>query len=208
MLLAHDDKDLIARCMQGESAAFGLLVEKYQQRIYNIAFRMTNNHDDALDLSQESFLRIFRALGSYKGESSFSTWVHRVASNVCLDELRKKKRQPLVALSTDALVSGDEGEYPIEVAASETDSPEQQLLRQETRREIAHALAKLSPEHRLVLVLRDIEGYSYDEIAEMLEANIGTIKSRINRARIALREVLGATEPLSSSGRLREQKGG
>ena len=208
MLSALDDKEIISRCKQGDTDAFGQLVDRYQQRVYNIAFRMTNNHEDALDLAQESFLRVYRALASYKGESAFGTWVFRIASNVCLDELRKKKRQPLIALSTDALMPGEEGDYPIEIAAGEGHSPEQQLLRGEMRREITQALGQVSEEHRLVLVLRDIEGYSYDEIAEMVGVNVGTIKSRLNRARLALREVLTVREPLTSSRRLTEQKGG
>jgi len=208
MLSAHEDNELVSRCLQGDSTAFNHIVDKYQQRIYNIAFRMTNNHDDALDLAQESFIRIYRALASYKGESAFSTWIHRIASNVCLDELRKKKRQPLVALSTDATMSGEEGEYSIEFAAGDEDTPEQHLLRNEVRREIALALSQVSPEHRIVLVLRDIQGYSYEEMAEIIGVNVGTIKSRLNRARIALREVLRAAEHLPKQQRLSVQKGG
>lgn len=208
MLSEHDDGELISMCKRGDTDAFGQLVDKYQQKVYNIAFRMTNNHEDALDLAQESFLRVYRALASYKGESAFSTWVFRIASNVCLDEMRKRKRQPRIALSTDSLMAGDEGDYPIEIAAGEGSSPEQQLLQGEMRKEITDALHTVSEEHRLVLVLRDIEGYSYEEIADMVGVNIGTIKSRLNRARLALREVLTVREPLTSSRRLREQKGG
>ena len=208
MLSAHDDGELISKCKRGDADAFGQLVDRYQQKVYNIAFRMTSNHEDALDLAQESFLRVYRALASYKGESAFSTWVFRIASNVCLDEMRKKKRQPRIALSTDSLMAGEEGDYPIEIAASEGGNPEQQLLQGEMRREIIQALNRVSDEHRLVLVLRDIEGYSYEEIADIVGVNVGTIKSRLNRARLALREVLTVREPLTSTRRLREQKGG
>lgn len=208
MLSIHDDSELISKSKLGDTDAFGQLVDRYQQKVYNIAFRMTNSHEDALDLAQESFLRIYRAIASYKGESAFSTWVFRIASNVCLDEMRKKKRQPRIALSTDSLVAGEEGDYAIEFASGEASNPEQHLLQGEMRREITQALNTLSEEHRVVLVLRDIEGYSYEEIADMLGVNIGTIKSRLNRARLALREVLTVREPLTSSRRLREQKGG
>lgn len=208
MLSIHDDSELISKSKLGDTDAFGQLVDRYQQKVYNIAFRMTNSHEDALDLAQESFLRVYRALASYKGESAFSTWVFRIASNVCLDEMRKKKRQPRIALSTDSLVAGEEGDYAIEIASGEASNPEQRLLQAEMRREITQALNTLSEEHRVVLVLRDIEGYSYEEIADMLGVNIGTIKSRLNRARLALREVLTVREPLTSSQRLREQKGG
>ncbi|KAF0195088.1 MAG: RNA polymerase sigma-70 factor ECF subfamily [Bacillota bacterium] len=208
MLSAYDDGELISKCKQGDTDAFGQLVDKYQQRVYNITFRMTNNHEDALDLAQESFLRVYRALASFKGESAFSTWIFRIASNVCLDKLRQKKRQPHIVLSMDSLMAGEEGDYPIEISAGEASNPEQHLLQGEMRREIRQALNAVSDEHRLVLVLRDIEGYSYEEIADMVGANIGTIKSRLNRARLALREVLTVREPLTSSARLREQKGG
>lgn len=204
MLAALEDSELIAKCIEGDTSAFGQLVDKYQQKVYNIAFRMTNNHDDALDLAQESFLRIFRALKTFKNESAFSTWMFRIASNVCLDELRKKKRQPHVALSTDALVAGEEGSFPFEVAAGDEYAPEEQLIRSETRREISMALTQISAEHRLVLTLREVEGYSYEEIADILGANIGTIKSRINRARLALREILTSREPLPQARRQRD----
>lgn len=208
VLSLAEDNELITRCLDGDHDAFRELVERYQQRVYNLAFRMTNNHDDAQDLSQESFVRAYRALKSFKGDSSFSTWLHRITNNVVLDELRKRRRQPVVAMSTDASITTEEGMYTVEFSAPECDTPEEQMLRSEKKREIETALNELSPEHRLALVLRDIQGYSYEEIARQLDVNIGTVKSRINRARLALRERLMEREQSLGHERQRKQKGG
>jgi len=185
-----DDKDLVRKILSGDSGAFAVIVEKYQHRIYNIAFRMTGNREDSLDLAQECFLRIFRALNAFKGDSSLSTWIYRVANNVVVDELRKRQRRPKVSQSVDAVFSNDEREQTIVLASPLAEAPEQVMLRKEQRQAIQSALLQLSAEHRAAIVMRDIEGLSYEEIAEILMLNVGTVKSRLNRARLALREKL------------------
>jgi RNA polymerase sigma-70 factor (ECF subfamily) len=206
--MTTSDETLIQRILDGDAYAFEQLVERYQQKVFNIAFRMSGNHEDALDLSQESFLRAYRALHRFKGQSAFSTWLFRIVNNTCIDALRKRKRQPLVVMSTDSSIETEEGEYQIEFPAPEGENPEEQTLNKELREQVQLALSRLSEEHRLALVLRDIEGYSYEEIAELLELNIGTVKSRINRARVAIREEIGSMEQLRENNRLKTQKGG
>jgi len=174
-------------------------VERYQQKVFNLALRMTNNHEDALDIAQESFVRVFRSLKTFKGDSSFSTWLYRIVNNLVLDELRKHRRRPLVVMSTDAVVSTDEGEHLLEFRGPESLQPEEQVVRAETRREIELALRSVSPEHRLVLLLRDVQGFSYEEIAGILNVNIGTVKSRLNRARLSLRDCILRREQSSTS---------
>ncbi|HSL93582.1 MAG TPA: sigma-70 family RNA polymerase sigma factor [Bacillota bacterium] len=206
--MTTSDETLIQRILDGDAFAFEELVERYQQKVFNIAFRMSGNQEDALDLSQESFLRAYRALHRFKGQSAFSTWLFRIVNNTCIDALRKRKRQPLVVMSTDAAIETEEGEYQIEFPAPESETPEEQAMSKELREQVQLALSRLSEEHRLALVLRDIEGYTYEEIAEMLELNIGTVKSRINRARLAIREQIGSMEQLRGNNRLSTQEGG
>jgi len=203
-----DDKELVRKSLGGDSGAFAAIVERYQHRVYNIAFRMTGDREDSLDLAQESFIRVFRALHGFKGDSSLSTWIYRIANNVVVDELRKRQRRPKVVQSTDAVLSHEDGEHTFELSSPLEDTPEQVVLRKEKRQEIQLALLQLSAEHRAVLVMRDVEGLSYEEIAEIFMLNVGTVKSRLNRARLALREKLAKAEHRERLGRLNEQKGG
>lgn len=199
MRSGETDQELVQRSLAGDTDAFRELVERYQQKVFNLALRMTNNHEDALDIAQESFVRVFRSLKTFKGDSSFSTWLYRIVNNLVLDELRKHRRRPLVVMSTDAVVSTDEGEHLLEFRGPESLQPEEQVVRAETRREIELALRSVSPEHRLVLLLRDVQGFSYEEIAGILNVNIGTVKSRLNRARLSLRDCILRREQSSTS---------
>lgn len=181
------DTELVDAARQGDQAAFGVLVEKYQAMAYSLALRMTSNPDDAADATQEAFLNAWRALGGFQGQSSFSTWLYRLTSNACIDLLRRSKRRPTFSMTvTD---EGDEELQETEVP-DERWSPERELERSETHRAIQAGLNSLSPEHREVLILRELEGLSYQEIAQALELEEGTVKSRIARARLALREFL------------------
>ncbi|MBT9154285.1 MAG: ECF RNA polymerase sigma factor SigW [Firmicutes bacterium] len=199
VLAADTDQKLVQRSLAGDTDAFRQIVERYQSKVYNLALRMTGNPEDALDISQESFIRVFRSLKTFKGDSSFSTWLYRIANNIVLDELRKRRRRPLVVMSTDAFVSSEEGEHALEFSGPQSLQPEEQVMRAERRREIAQALQAISPEHRLILLLRDVEGLSYEEIAGVQNINVGTVKSRLNRARLALREHLLRVEQISAA---------
>ena len=178
-----DDTELVARAAKGDTSAFESLMELHEGRIYAIALRMCGNREDAQDCAQEAMLRIYHALDRFKGQSSFATWVYRITMNSCLDELRKRKVR--AAASLDAML--ETGWSP---AAGEGGLPEVQALRGEQRDIIRAAITSLPEDMRAVIVLRDIQGFSYEQIADMLDANIGTIKSRISRGREKLREIL------------------
>ena len=177
-----NEKKLIARATSGDPAAFNSLMQQHEGRMYAVALRMCANREDAQDCLQEAMLRIYRAISGFKGESSFATWVYRITMNTCLDELRKRKNRQSTSL--DNLL--DMGWSPTD----ETNVPEKHAIRNESRRALQSAIANLPEDMRSAIVLRDIEGLSYDEIAQALGINIGTIKSRISRGREKLREKL------------------
>lgn len=169
----------VQRVLDGDVNEFEKLVLEYQKNVYNLALRMTGNAEDAADMAQEAFVKAYSSLPSYRGESKFSVWLYRIVSNVCLDFLRSKKRRQTVSLSvTDD--DGDETELEI---ADESQSPEKLLERSMTRDAVRRGLAALTPEFRQILILRELQGMSYDEIAEVLGIESGTVKSRIFRAR-------------------------
>lgn len=182
-----DENKLVNKAVKGDNSAFEALMEKHMGIIYNIALRMAANQDDAEDMTQEIMIKIFRSLGSFKGNSKFSTWIYRVAVNTCLDELKKKKNKK--HLSLDAEISGDDGENQIEIK-DDSPSPEKLAEQNELRDMVAAAVKLLSDEHRAVIVLRDIRGMSYSEIAGILGCSDGTVKSRISRARAQLKMIL------------------
>lgn len=182
-----DENKLVNKAVKGDNSAFEALMEKHMGIIYNIALRMAANQDDAEDMTQEIMIKIFRSLGSFKGNSKFSTWIYRVAVNTCLDELKKKKNKK--HLSLDAEISGDDGENQIEIK-DDSPSPEKLAEQNELRDMVAAAVKLLSDEHRAVIVLRDIRGMSYNEIAGILGCSDGTVKSRISRARAQLKMIL------------------
>ena len=186
-MTAVDENKLVNKAVKGDNSAFEALMEKHMGIIYNIALRMTANQDDAEDMTQEIMIKIFRSLGSFKGNSKFSTWIYRVAVNTCLDELKKKKNKK--HLSLDAEISGDDGENQIEIK-DDSPSPEKLAEQNELRDMVAAAVKLLSDEHRAVIVLRDIRGMSYSEFAGILGCSDGTVKSRISRARAQLKMIL------------------
>ena len=179
-----EEQKLIDAAIAGDSSAFERLIEPLEGRIYAVALRMCGNRDDAQDCMQESMIRIYRALSSFKGQSSFSTWIYRITMNTCLDELRRRKARRSTSL--DTLL--DSGWSPTD----ETDTPERHAIQSEQRRTLERAIAELPEDMRAAVVLRDIQGLAYDEIASALNVNVGTVKSRISRGRERLREKLSA----------------
>ena len=181
------EEQLIRRAQQGDNGAFEELLLLHQKKVYNLCLRMSANPDDALDLSQEAFLRAWRSLGQYQFEASFSTWLFRLTSNICIDFLRRKKRRQETSL-TESYDDSDEG---AELSVPDMQpSPEQQAMTNETKIELARAMERLSPEHREILQLRVIEDLQYEQIADILGVRVGTVKSRLARARLSLRKNL------------------
>lgn len=181
-----DENKIIEQVLAGDNNAFGLLVERYQDRVYNLALRMCGNPDDAFDLAQEAFFRAWRGLSGFQGDSAFSTWLFRLSSNVCLDWLRAKKRRPTVSLTA----VDDDGEETQLDLPDPGKSPEELLEAAEDRATLAKAMNQLPVEYRQILTMRAINDMSYTEIAEALQIREGTVKSRISRARLALRNIL------------------
>ena len=181
-----EDKEIIEQVLAGDNNAFGGLVERYQTRVYNLALRMCGNQDDAFDLAQEAFFRAWRGLSGFQFESAFSTWLFRLTANVCLDWIRAKKRRPTVSLTT---VDDEDEETQLELP-DPAKGPEALLLAAEDRAAVARAMNQLPVEYRQILTMRAINDLSYTEIAEILQIKEGTVKSRLSRARLALRNIL------------------
>ena len=175
------EQELVERAKKGDESAFEVLVTDNEKRIYNLCRRLTGNPEDAAELTQEAFLNAWRGLSRFQGESSFSTWLYRLASNACIDFLRN--------LSMTVSLDDEEEARQVELP-DERYTPERELERTEVRQAVAAGLERLTPEHRQVLVMREINGLSYAEIGGVLGLEEGTVKSRIARARNALRKVL------------------
>lgn len=192
MAISKEEAVLIEKARMGSESDFEALILSCQGKAYSMAYRYFNNPEDAMDALQESFLKIYRSLGTFKGESSFQTWVYRIVANTCCDMLRKKKAR----ITTESLVKMDgEDEYTLEIMDASM-GPEERAIHQEMTGYILHCLEKLPLEQKEIIVLRDIQGFSYEDIAEILNINPGTVKSRISRARMKLREIyVGGWEP-------------
>lgn len=180
------DELLIRRAQRGDADAFEQLLLEHQKNVYNLCYRMAGNPDDAMDLSQETFLRAWRCLDQYQFASAFSTWLYRLCSNICIDFLRKRRRQQTVPLTFED-ADGEEQTYAVPDAQP---LPEEQVELKLTREILQAAMAQLLPEHRAVLQLRVVNEMSYEQIADVLDIQIGTVKSRLSRARNQLKKIL------------------
>lgn len=178
---------LLKRSQQGEIKAFEELIAKHQLLAYNIAYRIMGNEEDAKDATQEALIKVFKHLNSFNGDSQFSTWLYRIVVNSCKDLLRKSNRQKVVSI--DNAFETDDGEIPFELK-DEKLTPEESVIQHETSYTVQKAIKSLPEQNRTVIVLRDIQGLSYDEIASIEGVPIGTVKSRIKRGRDMLKEVL------------------
>ena len=200
---AAEEPRRIEAARRGDLDAFNWLVLQYQARVYNLCLRMLSDSDEAADATQEAFLSAYKAMPRFKGEG-FRTWILRIATNASLDILRSRKRKPSVSLNSWA--SPDDGEEtldPLPIADLDpTIDPETSALRLETMGTIQAGLESLPPDQRMVLVLVDVQGLSYDEAASITGANLGTVKSRVNRARLRMREYLRERGVFPSVGEL------
>ena len=181
-----NEQQLVSRARAGDDSAFAQLMQDNEKRVYNLTLRMTGNPEDAMDLAQETFLNAWRGLKFFKGDSAFSTWVYRLANNACIDHLRKQSRRRDI----NAPLPVDPEDDHLPEVPDERYRPDRLLERQDTRRALESGLAQLTDEHRQVLVMREISGLSYQEIGHILQLEAGTVKSRIARARLALRKIL------------------
>jgi len=199
-LMLIRDEDLIKRSRQGDIEAFEQLISKYQQKVYNIAYRLMGNPHDANDLAQEALIKVFKSIKNFRGDASFGTWVYHIIINVCRDELRKRSRYHVSSL--DEPFNGEDGPINKEVADLSA-SPERIYEQKESGEYLQGLINSLNPEYRMVVIMRETLGYSYEEIATELDINLGTVKSRLNRARKYLRDrIMKDMEPNGSPGRL------
>lgn len=193
MLSVGDDDQLVEAARKGEVAAFEALVERHRNRVYGLALRMLNSEEDAAEVLQDAFLSAYRNLGEFRGESKFSSWILRIAANHALMRLRHRKVTKAVEQPLE-----DDGEPQFSErgslldAVSEFKDAEGQAIDAELRRAIEEATAKLGDEYRQVFVLKDLEGLSYEEIAEITGDSVPAIKSRLHRARLSLRATIDA----------------
>ena len=179
-----DERKLIDDCLGGNPAAFGVLVSRHQDRLYNTVLRLLDYPEDARDVVQEAFLHAYQSLHSFKGDARFFTWLYRIAVNTAIS--LKRKRRMLLRLQP----TGDGSSMIDPLDPHEANRPDHAMQMAEQERQVHEALGRLSVEHRTVLILKDMEGMKYEEMAEILQVPIGTIRSRLHRARLEMREIL------------------
>lgn len=186
-LAAADETTLVRRARQGDLSAYDELVRRYQERVYATVYHMTANHEDANDLAQESFIKAYRALKSFKGGSSFYTWVYRIAVNKTINFLKQRRNK--TQMSLDDLDFNAEHDPDLVALVSEK-TPRREINLSELQENLNTAMQKLSEPHRLVVTLHDVQGLSHEEIAEIMDCNIGTVRSRLFYARQQLQAYL------------------
>lgn len=200
----EEEYAVIRRVCAGDTDAFEALVTAYQKQVYNLALRTVGNEEDAADMTQEAFLRAYRSLGSFRGDSKFSVWLYRLTTNICIDFLRSRGRRPTVSLT-----AADKDEEPQELdVADDRFDPVQSLERAELRRAVQRGLASLPEDYRRILMLRELSGLSYAEIGQVLRLEEGTVKSRLFRARKKLCDFLRKDGNLPDSFPSNNMKGG
>jgi RNA polymerase sigma factor (sigma-70 family) len=190
--MADEERRLVEFAQRGDVASFNELVRLFEGRVYNLCYRMLGDAESAADAAQDAFLAAFRNLRSFRG-GSFRSWMLRIATNTCYDVLRARKRRPSVSL--DIETDDESASSPLQIADT-AESPDDFAQRRELAAAIQHGLTALPDEQRIVLILSDIQGLAYEEIAQITNSNLGTVKSRLSRGRARLREVLKAGELL------------
>jgi len=184
------EEELVKKSLNGDIQAFEELVLKYQEKIFALAYRYMGNEEDAYDMSQEAFIKAYQSLHSFQGGSSFGTWLYQIASNICRDELRRQKRKKISVFSLDeAVVTQDNGQVKREIADISL-TADILYEQKEFSLYLQEILDQMKTEHKSAIILRDLMGLSYEEIAEVMNCSIGTVKSRISRARSILKKKL------------------
>lgn len=193
--MVNEDKQqtlLIEKARNGDMESFENLIKQSEKIVYNIAYRMMNHCEDVKDISQEVFIKVYKNLKNFDGKSSFSTWIYRIAVNTCIDEMRKRKGKQTVSIEEES--QQEDGGIMKKQISAQTETPEEDYIKKEQQKELLLAVEELSPSHKTVLTLRDLEGFSYSEIAEITETSVGTVKSRLSRAREQLKNKLELLE--------------
>ncbi len=183
-----EEENLIKRVKEGDRDAFREIVERYHKRIYSIAYGVLQDRERALDAAQEVFIKVFRSIESFRFGSSLNTWLYRITINICIDLQRKSKRTPFALFSETQNENDKAG--PERFEEKDSPNPQEELLKKELKTVTNKAILSLSPEHRAVIILREIEGLSYKEIARVLNCSEGTVMSRLHYARNRLMEML------------------
>lgn len=183
------ERKLIEKAINGDQKAFETIIRQYEHSIYKIAVKIVKNEDQAYDVAQEICIKIYKKLHTYQFESALSTWIYRIATNTAIDEYRKMKRAGTKEFSFDRPISDSEDELTLELH-DEAPLPLEQVLEKEKKRYVWEALDQLKEEQREIIIMKDIENKSYQEISDQLKIQIGTVKSRLARSRIALKELL------------------
>ncbi len=180
--MSDPDERLVQRYLRGDAGAFTTLFERHETRVYNVCLRILGDREDARDASQETFITVLRKLPQFRGESAFSTWLHRVAVNACYDALRKRKRHPMLRPAAD-----DERD-PLPDPGPATPDPAEAVAGEI---DVARALAQVPEDYRIALILADVRDLPYEEISRVLDVPVGTVKSRVHRGRVALARAMG-----------------
>ncbi len=177
-----EDADLIRRCQGGDMEAFEQLFYRHQNRVYGIALRMMNNEEDALDVTQEIFLKAYQKISKFNFKSAFSTWLYKLAMNSCIDALRKRKAVKTTPITDSSLKNS--------IIRADVSTPEDHAMLNDRERQVWEALNSLKEKERAIIILRDMEGLSYKEIAEVFKCSLGRVKSRLHEARQKLKAIL------------------
>ncbi|MBR0063680.1 MAG: sigma-70 family RNA polymerase sigma factor [Oscillospiraceae bacterium] len=201
-MTAEEELKLVNRAAGGDEGAFEKLVIENERLIYNVALKITGNPDDAEDVAQEAFIKAYRNLGSFRGESRFSGWLYRLCYNAAMDHIRKNRDPNLRSLTND---DGSDAELDV---ADPAPTPEESADRKETQRIVREAVAMLDDDKREILIMREFSGMSYTAIADALGIEEGTVKSRISRARASLAEILRQSGTFSQLAESNSRKGG
>ena len=201
----QEELEIVQRVLSGDTEAFEALVLEHQNKVYSLALRMVGNEEDARDLAQDAFIRAFSSLSGFRGDSKFSVWLYRLTSNICIDFLRSRAKKRTVSMTWTDDEGDDAGELEI---PDERFSPEAQLERTSMRESVQRGLESLSPQYRQILVLREINGLTYEEIGKVLGIEEGTVKSRIFRARKKLCGFLLKEGNIPEYGASNSSKGG
>ena len=186
----NPDKVLVNRCLAGDDAAFSEIIGRYKGKLYNYILRMTSDAEDAEDLTQEVFIRMYSSLDSFRKQSSLNTWLFRIASNICIDAYRRNKKHKAIAYSLDEPAFGEDNSEGSHEAPDSSYEPHRIFMRVEAAGQIETALKKLPEKLREVVLLFDVEGISYEEIAQIAGCPLGTVKSRLFNGRAQLRKLL------------------